>query len=293
MDWGKVKFFLGEVLANLTRNAAMQITAIGTVAVAIAMLGAFLFVQKTAAEVGGQALQQIEVSAFLKDGLDAKAGAALTARVAKLPGVAHVAFVPKAEGLKQLRNKLRGEVDTSLLTTNPLPDALRIQAKHVDDVAAVAGKVRVMPGVAEVHYGAETVQKLLRLMAIAQRIGLGVIVLLVVASFFIISNTIRLTVYARRREISIMQLVGATNNYIRMPFIAEGVIAGVFGAALAVAILVVAQRQLLPKLAAAIPFVPLPAALPDLLPVALQLLGIGALVGAIASWISVGRYLRV
>ncbi|HVA37135.1 MAG TPA: permease-like cell division protein FtsX [Candidatus Dormibacteraeota bacterium] len=293
MDWGRVKFFLGEVFANLTRNAAMQITAIGTVAVAIAMLGAFLFVQKTATVVGGQALQQIEVSAFLKDGLDAKIASDLTAKVAQLPGVAHVAYVPKAEGLKELRARLQGEVDTSLLTTNPLPDALRIRAQHVADVPVVAAAVKALPGVAEVHYGAETVQKLLRLMTIAKRIGIGVILMLVVASFLIVSNTIRLTVYARRREIAIMKLVGATNNYIRLPFIAEGVVAGLVGAAVAVGLLSLAQHQLLPKLAQALPFVPFPSQLPDLIPVALQLLGAGALVGAIASWISVGRYLRV
>ena len=293
MDWGKVKFFLGEVLTNLTRNAAMQFTAIGTVAVAIAMLGAFLFVQRTAAIVGGQTLQQIEVSAFLKEGLDRKASSAIVANVGALPGVARVTYVSKAQGLKELRDKLHGEVDMSLLTTNPLPDALRIRAKHVSDVPMVADVVKAMPGVAEVHYGAETVQKLLRLLEIVQRIGLAVIVLLVIASFLIVSNTIRLTVYARRREISIMLLVGATNNYIRMPFIAEGVVAGFFGAVVAVALLLVAEHQVLPMLAQAIPFIPFPSQLPDLIPLALQLLGVGALVGAIASWISVGRYLRV
>lgn len=293
MDWGKVKFFLGEVFANLTRNAAMQITAIGTVAVAIAMLGGFLFVQQTAELAGAQALRQIEVSAFLKDGLDPKDSSALVARVAVLPGVAHVTYVPKAQGLQELRDRLRGEVDTSLLTTNPLPDTLRIEAKHIDDVPAVADSVKTMPGVADVRYGAQTVQKLLRLLVVAQRIGLGVIVLLGLAAFLIVSNTIRLTVYARRREISIMQLVGATNNYIRLPFIAEGVLSGFFGAVVAVALLMVAQRQLLPKLAQAIQFIPFPAHLPDLLPLALQLLGAGAFVGAIAAWISVGRYLRV
>ncbi|TAM77490.1 ABC transporter permease [bacterium] len=293
MDWGKVKFFLGEVFANLTRNAAMQITAIGTVAVAIAMLGAFLFVQRTAAAVSDQALQQIEVSAFLRDGLDAKADSALAARVTALPGVAHVTYVPKAQGLKQLRDKLQGEVDTSLLTTNPLPDTLRIQAKHVADVPGVATAVKTLPGVVDVHYGAETVQKLMRLLDVAQRIGLAVIVLLVLASFQIVSNTIRLTVYSRRREISIMQLVGATNNYIRLPFIAEGVVAGVLGAAIAVALLLVAQHELLPVVAQLVKFVPFPTQLPDLIPLAFQLLGVGALVGAIASWVSVGRYLRV
>ncbi|TAM62424.1 ABC transporter permease [bacterium] len=293
MDWGKVKFFLGEVFANLTRNAAMQLTAIGSVAVAIAMLGTFLFVQRTAAAVSDQALQQIEVSAFLSDKRDLKADSGLIARTGALPGVAHVAYVSKAQGLKDLRDKLRGEVDTSLLTTNPLPDVLRIRARHVADVPAIADAVKALPGVADVQYAAKTVQRVMNVLGAAQRVGLAVIVLLVLAAFQIISNTIRLTVYSRRREIAIMQLVGATNNYIRLPFIAEGVVAGSLGAAVAVTLLLTAQHELLPALAQLITFIPFPTQAPDLIPLALQLLGAGALVGAIASWISVGRYLRV
>jgi cell division transport system permease protein len=121
------------------------------------------------------------------------------------------------------------------------------------------------------------------------RIGLGMIGLLVLTAAIIIANTIRLTVFARRREIAIMQLVGATNMYIRMPFIAEGIIAGVAGALIAIAVLAIAQMQLVPKIATALQFVPFQV---NELQLAGELLLVGAVVGLLASWISVGRYLR-
>ena len=115
------------------------------------------------------------------------------------------------------------------------------------------------------------------------------IALLVLTAAIIIANTIRLTVFARRREIAIMQLVGATNMYIRMPFIAEGILAGLIGAVVAIGVLAVAQMQVVPKIAATLQFVPFHV---DELQIAGELLLVGAAVGLISSWLSVGRYLR-
>jgi len=105
----------------------------------------------------------------------------------------------------------------------------------------------------------------------------------------VIANTIRLTVFSRRREIAIMQLVGATNMYIRLPFIAEGMLAGILGAAVAIGVLALADTQIVPKLSQTLQFVTFQVNAPLL---SVELLGVGAAVGLIASWLSVGRYLR-
>jgi cell division transport system permease protein len=144
-------------------------------------------------------------------------------------------------------------------------------------------------GVATVEYAAGTVTKLLQTASVLGRIGVGMIALLLLTASIIIANTIRLTVFARRREIAIMQLVGATNAYIRGPFIMEGLVAGLAGAVVAIGILAIAQTQVA-KIAATLAFVPLHANAGLL---ALELLGVGAAVGFISSWLSVGRYLRV
>jgi cell division transport system permease protein len=292
MDWGKVRFFWSEVWRNFTRNAAMQLTAIGTVTVTVALLGGFLFVRATLGSVGDEILHRIEISVFLSDRTSADAARALQARIAHDPRVLSVTYVPKAQGLHEMRARLRGQIDTSLLTSNPLPDALRVKVVHPDDVHLVANAISKMPGVATVTYAQDAVTKALRVGDVLARVGLAVVALLVLVAAIIISNTIRLTVFARRREISIMQLVGATNTYIRMPFICEGIIEGFLGAAIAIGILALAERQLVPKLVAALPFVPLMGSAPSEPALALELLLTGALVGAVASWFSVGRYLR-
>ncbi len=292
MDWGRVQFFCGEVWRNFTRNLLMQLTAIGTVAVMVLLLGTFLFTRDTVGKIGDDVLKKIEISVFLKDNASPADAQALAARVRADPWVENVVYVPRAEGLRQMRERLRGQIDTSLLTANPLPDALRVRVLSPDRVRDVAATIEKLPDVARVEYAQDAVQKLLRLSDVLGRVGLGIVALLVFTAAIIISNTIRLTVFARRREIAIMQLVGASGTYIRLPFICEGLLDGVLGAALALGLLEVARLQLLPKLFIALPFLPLHAATLDEGRFALELLAVGAAVGIAASWLSVGRYLR-
>ncbi len=289
MDWGRVRFFLGEVVANFTRNAAMQLTAIGTVAVTIVMLGTFLYVRDTVATFGTGILKQIEIAVYLNDDVNDAQAHTIQAKIAGDPRVTNVRYIPRKEGLREMRDRLGRDFDTSLLTANPLPNAFRVQVGNADDVPAVAASIARVRGVAKADYAADTVTKLLRAAGVLGRIGLAMIALLILTAAIIIANTIRLTVFARRREIAIMQLVGATNMYIRMPFIAEGILAGVLGAVVAIAVLAIAQAQIIPKIAATLAFLPLQV---HVLPLAGELLITGAAVGLIASWLSVGRYLR-
>jgi cell division transport system permease protein len=289
VDWGKLRFFLGEVLANFTRNAGMQFTAIGTVAVTIVLLGAFLYVQQTIKTFGAGVLSQIQIAVYLKDDVDDLKAKALATKFARDPRIASAEYVPKKAGLKRMHDVLGSDFDTSLLTSNPLPNTYHVKVKDPDTVPAVAASIARDPRVAKTDYAADTVQKLLKSAAVLGRAGIALIALLSLSAFIVIMNTIRLTVFARRREIEIMQLVGATNMHIRMPFIAEGLLAGVLGAALAIGVLAVVQMQVVPKLAQALAFVTFKVDAPLL---CLELLGAGAAVGLVASWFSVGRHLR-
>ena len=292
LDWGKINFFLGEVLRNFTRNAGMQATAIGTVAVTIVLLGAFLYARASLAHVAGEVMSQITISVYTRPDATAAQEDALRTAFAKDDRIVSSEFVPKKQGLRELRERMKGQIDTSILTENPLPDKFRIKVRDPEQVPAVAARIRKLPGVQNVDYGRDVVQRLLQLGAVARRAGIGLIVLFVLVAGIIISNTIRLTVFARRREISIMQLVGATNMYIRMPFICEGLIDGALGAALALGLLALARMTLLPKLSLALPWLQLNAARVDVGALVLELVGAGAAVGVVASWIAVGRYLR-
>jgi cell division transport system permease protein len=292
LDWGKVKFFLGEVLRNFSRNTGMQVTAIGTVAITIVLLGLFLFVRGALADIGTRLLDQIEVSAYLSPDVTPAQVTSIAHFLAADPRVASAKFVPKKQALAELRERTKGTIDTALLTENPLPDKFRIKTRVPDDVPAVAASLRRLSGVGNVVYGQKIVQRLLQLGAVLRRIGIAVIVVFFAVAGIIISNTIRLTVFARRREIAIMQLVGATGTYIRLPFICEGLLAGVVGALLAVALLAAARIALWPRLLEALPWAQLTVMPVDARLLAAELVGVGAAIGVVASWISVGRHLR-
>jgi len=292
LDWGKIKFFLGEVFRNFTRNAGMQITAIGTVAVTIILLGVFLYVRASIAHLGSDVFSQITISTYMKSGATTAEINAVRTALAKDDRIASAQYIPKKEGLKELRNRMKGQIDTSILTENPLPDKFRVSVRDPNLVPAVAASIRKLHGVDNVDYGRDVVQRMLQLANVAHRVGLAVIAIFVLVAGIIISNTIRLTVFARRREISIMQLVGATNMYIRMPFICEGLLDGVLGTLVAVGMLAIARASLVPKLAMALPWLQINVVQIDLTSLILQLLAVGAAVGVVASWISVGRFLR-
>ncbi len=270
----------------------MQATAIGTVAVTIVLLGIFLYVRASIAHLSSDVFSQITISTYMKTDASAAQVAAVRTALAKDLRVASAQYIPKKQGLEELRQRMKGQVDTSLLTENPLPDKFRVSMHDPNEVSAVAASIRKLPGVENVDYGQDVVKRLLQLANVAHRAGLAVITLFILVAGIIISNTIRLTVFARRREISIMQLVGATNMYIRMPFICEGLLDGLLGAGLAIAVLAIARASLVPKVAAALPWVQINVVQIDLSSLVLQLIAVGAAVGIVASWISVGRYLR-
>ncbi len=293
MDSGKVKFFLGEVLRNFTRNAGMQATAIGTVAITIVLLGAFLFVRQTLAGLGNELLSQVEFSMYFKDDVTTAQEDAARAAMQHDPRVASIQFVPKKQGLAELSAQTHGKIDAgSLLTENPLPDKLRVQAKDPSLVPAIATTARSLPGVENVVYQGDVIARLVAVVQVLRRVSIGLIAAFLIVACVIISNTIRLTVFARRREISIMQLVGATNMYIRAPFICEGLIAGMLGALVAILILTIARYTLWPNLLLSLPFVQFGSTTVDAPLLVAELLAAGGAIGIVASWFSVGRHLR-
>jgi cell division transport system permease protein len=291
VDYGRVQFFFREVGRNFSRNVVMQLTAIGTVAVMVLLLGAFLYTRALGATIGDDIVKKIEISVFLNRDVDAAAVQKLRTAIDDDRRVRSVAYIPKAQGLKEVSERLKGQFDTSLLTENPLPDALRVKVTKPENVHAVAASIKRMHGVATVEYAQDAVERMLKLIDVFARIGFVVVALLILTAAIIISNTIRLTVYARRREIAIMRLVGASGAYIRGPFICEGLVDGILGAAIAVGVLALARQILMPKLTAALPFIPLSTTASGLV-LGGELLLVGAVVGIVASWVSVGRHLR-
>jgi cell division transport system permease protein len=207
-----------------------------------------------------------------------------------------VAYVDRALALRRLRGDL-GELAGALdgLTQNPLPPSLEVTptaSLSPAGVRVLAAQLGQLPWVSEVDYGREWLDKLEALARGLRVFGAGALFTVLGAALLVVANTIRLAVYARRDEIEIMKLVGATDGYVRAPFLLEGALQGLIGAALALGAIVAVQRWLLPRASQAFAFASGMVA-PHLSPAhGAGLLGVGALVGLLGSWIAVARFLR-
>jgi cell division transport system permease protein len=292
LDWGKVKFFWAEVAQNFTRNLTMAVTAVGTVAVSVVLLGTILFLHESFAIFMKQVVGQVTIAAYLKDNTP-KAQVDGTLRVMKSdPRVETVTFVSKKQAMDGLRDRLRGQMNLNLINSNPLPDAIMVHPADPSDSSSIAKRLQGLPAVASVNYRSDITEKLLRVESVLGAVGIGVVSLLLAATALLIYNTIRLTVFARRGEIHIMQLVGATRWTVRWPFVFEGILTGVAGAVIGIALLEFAYRTFAPKIAIDLPFLPFNFAVVPVGAIAVELLCTGALVGMLASMLSVSRYLR-
>ncbi|MCR4783533.1 MAG: permease-like cell division protein FtsX [bacterium] len=284
--------FLREVLTNMRHNPMMSIASVSTVMVLALILGLFVLIianlESLADELAGE--MQIKVymdSQFTPDQINSFKSAAYD-----IGHVSKVSFVPKDEAFKKLRQRLNAKLDLSDLDGNPLPDAFEVPVDDPTFLEPVAHKLAGIDHVATVDYGREEAQKLMKLNHVVRIVGLVILVMLLASTLLIISNTIRLTVFARRKEIDIMQLVGAADWFIRWPFILEGITQGMVGAALATLLIDVSYRMVVPQLQRSISFLPI------LLPTQIMpfinvgLITMGCLVGALGSFISVNRYLK-
>lgn len=204
-------------------------------------------------------------------------------------------FVSREEALDRLREQFgeRQDLLDFVEEMNPLRHSFEIKAEEAEQVKVVAQEVGRIEGVAEVKYRQEVVERLFSLTRSIRIAGLVLVVLLLMATVFLISNTIRLTVFARRREIGIMKLVGATDWFIRWPFILEGILLGVLGTLVSVLILRRLYDWVVASIYSSLPFIPVIPPEGIMQPLILLLFGLGFFVGAFGSLVSLRRFLRV
>jgi cell division transport system permease protein len=239
-------FFLGEAYRALRRNAAPSLAAIVTIAVTVLLIGVLVPVLDASGSKTDDVRSQLELKVFLFDDAINTEIKHLQERIGGIPHVENVEYVSPAAALKILEDKLEDKSLLAQLNSNPLPPAFNVKVDDPDNLESVqtalsppssTGKPQpISAAIDEVVTGDQTTQ--IREVTGAVKILLAVIaVLLAVASLFLVGNTIRLSIYARRREVEVMQLVGATNWFIRWPFVIEGLVVGLFGALIAVGIL--------------------------------------------------------
>ncbi len=212
-----------------------------TIALALFVLGGFLLVTANLDRLGAEWSRAAEMSVYLRDNVTAAERRAIEAAVAPGDIVAAQEFVSKAEALarfKQTFGDLSGAVDT--LNENPLPASIEVRLKPGTagaGVDALAARVRQLPGVADVRYDRQWLERLVTAVDIVRGVGLVLGTVLTIAAALTVANVVRLALYARRDELEIMQLVGAPQAYIRGPFVMEGVLQGGIGAVVALLVL--------------------------------------------------------
>lgn len=289
------QYALRDACRSLWRNKFMSLASVATVAISLVILGgAWLLVLNTQ-NLATAMESELEVNLYLKQDLTREQALEMKDQFAAIPGVDTTTYVPKEEGLKILEDRL-GE-DTNLLQAldgnNPLPDVYRLKSKDAALVPQIAAEAEQIAGVEKVRYGQGMVEKLLSLTDWLRTVGILVIIAIALAALFLIATTIRITVFARRREVSIMKLVGATNWYIRWPFFLEGMMIGLLGALIAVGFLQLLYSQLLKNVAMMVSFLPIISDTASLLRLYEILLFSGTLLGAIGSAISLRKFLKV
>ncbi len=296
----KLRFFTREALTSIGRNAVPSFAALASVLVTLLVLGVFIpIVQATtgaANDVRGQVIVNVYMTSHATPGDATRVRSQLEA----IDGVKSVQYVSKNAAYALERRKNPEAYD--LLGSNPLPDTLRVTPKNPDNALALVsaiqpqtlggGRTTIDPSIESVGSSKDNTEKILTATRVV-KLTTGLLAgLLIVASILLISNTIRLSVFSRRREIQVMKLVGATDGFIRWPFVLEAVILGALGAVLAVLLLGVMKVALVDPLVSDFALLSAPTTISFGLLVAV-LLGAGVAVSALGSAISLRRFLQV
>ncbi|HXS43949.1 MAG TPA: permease-like cell division protein FtsX [Solirubrobacteraceae bacterium] len=297
----RLSFFLREALRSLTRNAVPSFAAWASVLVTVLVLGVFIPIVQATTGAANDVRSRVLVNVYLKtNATPGDVGRVRTLLRDRVPHVGSVQFLSKSEAYAE--QKRRYPEAYELLGSNPLPDTFRVTPDDPDNAlalrnalaptAAGGGRTAIDPAIDSVKDSQDNTKKVLvatRVVKLATGLLAG---LLILASVLLVSNTIRLSLFSRRRDVEVMKLVGATDWFIRWPFVLEGVVLGALGGAAAVVLLLVGKIALLDPLISEFSLLAAPQTIHFGL-LAAVLLGASVAVSALGSGLSLRRFLRV
>jgi cell division transport system permease protein len=239
---GRLGYFFSRALTNIRQNVFVNVVTIGTITLALLIVSLFLLVFVNLENAADSWSERVQVTVYFDHELTQSEQAAFRGRIASIPGTARVGYVSRDEALKRFKARLRGQ-ETLLegVRSEVLPTSLEITLKQshreTREVEAYVAGLKRIAGISEVQYGEEWVRRFNTFLNFMRLLGALLGGFLVIAVLFIVSNTIKLTIYARRDELEVMSLVGATRFFIKAPFLIEGIIQGGAGALLATGLL--------------------------------------------------------
>jgi len=289
------EYFIREVLISLRRNNWMSFASVGTVAVSLFVLGVFMLLVLNMNRLASTLESQVQISVYFQDDIKDSVRDKVEEDILEMQGIESVKYVSKDEAMERLKERLGDQkyLLDALEEKNPLPDSLEVTVKMPEMVETAANAIVKMDGVEEAKYGQDVVEHLFDITRLMRIFGLALMVLLAGATLFIISNTIRLTVFARRKEIAIMKYVGATDWFIRWPFLLEGMVLGFIGGIIAALALRSFYAAMAAKIYSTLTFFPLMPQYPFMNYVSVAIIVSGMVIGTIGSTISLKRFLKV
>ena len=295
MSFSTKEYFVRETYKSIRRNGFMSFASISTVAVSLLVLGMFLLIFLNTNNLAKYLESQVQISVYMQDEATSDDLSAMQKELTGLPGVQKVTLITKEEALERFKERLgdQEQLLDSLGKDNPFPNSFDVQVDNPERIKEITPQINELSKVETAKFGQEVVEHLFQLTKILRFGGIVLVVFLSMATLFIISNTIRLTVFARRKEVVIMKYVGATDWFIRWPFLLEGMTLGFFGAVIANILINSTYGALLSRIHATLAFLPLLPAYPLLTYVSLFLLLAGTGIGALGSYISLRKFLRV
>jgi cell division transport system permease protein len=261
--------------------------------VSLSILGGFVLIALHLHTIADALPRRMEIHAFTRTGVTPEQLKALQARIQAMPGLTQVTLVPREEAWKEFKARYADPDDLAGIRENPLPDKFEVRARSPRRTLIVARTLRSFPEIARVNEGGQILERLITISNLVRTIGLTCALLLLLATVAVISNAIRVTLFARRREIRIMQLVGATNGFIRLPFLFEGVMDGLLGAVVACVLVGIGYHYLLEALWVSLPLLSefgAPMTIPTF---CFLITGLGIVIGAMGSFISIRRFLKI
>jgi cell division transport system permease protein len=297
----KISFFVREAMRALKRNAVPSFAAMATVLVTVLVLGVAIPIVQATTGAANEVRSRVIANVYLKaDATDRDIERVRRIIDTETPHVGHTQFVSKEQAYKQEHKRNPEAYD--LLGRNPLPDTFRVTPDRPDNIAGVrdhlsplspsGGRTTIDPAIEEVNNAKEETDKILSATRVVKLTMGALALLLVISSVLLVANTIRLSLYARRREVEVMKLVGATDWFIRWPFVLEGVVVGALGGILAILLLAVVKIALIDPLAADFALIAAPETMNFGLLIGV-LLGASVAVSAVGSGLSLRRFLRV
>lgn len=286
-------FFLREAWTGVRRSGIMSIVSLVIVTVSLVIFGIFLLVIFNMGNIVSSIGTKMEIAAYVDKITDDFDANTILLEITKVEGIENVKYIPKSEAWSSFKQSFEGRLDLEeIVKENPLPNAFIIKVKSPELISAIAKKISNMPFIDEVRYSGTLAERFRNILSAVKTIGIIMVALLILATILIIVNTIRLTVISRQTDIYIMKLVGATDSFVKWPFIIEGIMIGFLGSALAFIILKFSYDIVIVQLQNALPFLALISYGPHLFWIYASVFILGIFLGIIGGYISVRAALK-